>query len=85
MQVLPKIREKFLNNRQTTLQAERRKQKLIWMNECNNDFSKLKDELTPAPLLAYPETEKQFILDSDASHESISCVVPRNRLPGACH
>ncbi|GFQ72084.1 retrovirus-related Pol polyprotein from transposon 412 [Trichonephila clavata] len=75
MHVLPKIREKFLNSRQTTPQAERRKQKFIWMNECNKASNKLKEELTSVPLLAYPETEKQFILDTDASHERSKAVL----------
>ncbi|GFQ93901.1 retrovirus-related Pol polyprotein from transposon 17.6 [Trichonephila clavata] len=51
------------------------KQKFIWTNECNNAFNKLKDALTSAPILAYPETGKQFILDTDASCESIGAVL----------
>ncbi|GFV45329.1 retrovirus-related Pol polyprotein from transposon 412 [Trichonephila clavipes] len=35
----------------------------------------LKDALTSAPILAYPEIGKQFILDTDASHESIGTVL----------
>ncbi|GFT17119.1 retrovirus-related Pol polyprotein from transposon 17.6 [Trichonephila clavipes] len=51
------------------------KQKFIWMVDCNNTFNKLKDALTSAPILAYPEIGKQFILDTDASHESIGTVL----------
>ncbi|GFT62174.1 retrovirus-related Pol polyprotein from transposon 412 [Trichonephila clavipes] len=51
------------------------KQKFIWMVDCNNAFNKLKDALTSAPILAYPEIEKQFILDTDARHESIGAVL----------
>ncbi|GFV89399.1 hypothetical protein TNCV_4152181 [Trichonephila clavipes] len=43
--------------------------------DCNNAFNKLKDALTSAPILAYPEIGKQFILDTDASHESIGAVL----------
>ncbi|GFQ77335.1 retrovirus-related Pol polyprotein from transposon opus [Trichonephila clavata] len=50
------------------------KQKFIWTDECNA-FNKLKDALTSAPILAYPEAGKQFILDTDASHESIGAVL----------
>ncbi|GFU82851.1 retrovirus-related Pol polyprotein from transposon 17.6 [Trichonephila clavipes] len=50
------------------------KQKCIWTVDCNNAFNKLKDALTSAPILAYPEIGKQFILDTDASHESIGAV-----------
>ncbi|GFR07991.1 retrovirus-related Pol polyprotein from transposon 412 [Trichonephila clavata] len=51
------------------------KQKFIWTDECNNAFNKLKDALTSVPILAYPETGKQFILDTDASCESIGAVM----------
>ncbi|KAF8791291.1 Transposon Ty3-G Gag-Pol polyprotein like [Argiope bruennichi] len=42
---------------------------------CDNDFYKLKDTLTSAPVLAYPEIGKQFILVTDASHECIGAVL----------
>ncbi|GFU46810.1 retrovirus-related Pol polyprotein from transposon 297 [Trichonephila clavipes] len=51
------------------------KQKFIWTDECNITFNKLKGALTSAPVLAHPETGKQFILDTDASHESIRAVL----------
>ncbi|GFU28986.1 retrovirus-related Pol polyprotein from transposon 17.6 [Trichonephila clavipes] len=51
------------------------KQKFIWTVDCNNAFNKLKDAPTSAPILAYPEIGKQFILDTDASHESIGTVL----------
>ncbi|GFR12541.1 retrovirus-related Pol polyprotein from transposon 17.6, partial [Trichonephila clavata] len=53
------------------------KQKFIWTNECNNAFNKLKDALTSAPIQAYPETGKQFILDADASCESIGAILSK--------
>ncbi|GFS98528.1 retrovirus-related Pol polyprotein from transposon opus [Trichonephila clavipes] len=51
------------------------KQKLIWASGCNIAFNKLKDALTSAAILAYPEIGKIFILDTDASHESIGAVL----------
>ncbi|GFY07458.1 retrovirus-related Pol polyprotein from transposon 17.6 [Trichonephila clavipes] len=51
------------------------KHKFIWTGNCNNAFNKLKDALTSAPILAYPEIGKQFILDTDASHESVGTVL----------
>ncbi|GFV74732.1 hypothetical protein TNCV_1039701 [Trichonephila clavipes] len=51
------------------------KQKFMWTVDCNNAFNKLKDALTSAPILAYPEIGKQFILVTDASHESIEAVL----------
>ncbi|GFX19508.1 retrovirus-related Pol polyprotein from transposon 412 [Trichonephila clavipes] len=53
------------------------KQKFIWTVDCNNAFNKLKDALTSAPILAYPKIGKQFILDTDASHESIGAVLSK--------
>ncbi|KAF8790657.1 Retrovirus-related Pol polyprotein like [Argiope bruennichi] len=51
------------------------KEKFIWAHECDNAFNKLKDALTSAPVLAYPEIGKQFILDTDVSLESIGAVL----------
>ncbi|GFW83897.1 retrovirus-related Pol polyprotein from transposon 412 [Trichonephila clavipes] len=51
------------------------KQKFIWTVDCDNAFNKLKDVLTFAAVLAYPEIGKQFILDTDVSHESVRAVL----------
>ncbi|GFW68335.1 retrovirus-related Pol polyprotein from transposon 17.6 [Trichonephila clavipes] len=51
------------------------KQKFMWMVDCNNAFNKLKEALTSVPILAYLEIGKQFILDTDASHENIGAVL----------
>ncbi|GFT72103.1 retrovirus-related Pol polyprotein from transposon opus [Trichonephila clavipes] len=51
------------------------KKKFLWTVDCNNAFNKLKDALTSASILAYPEIGKQFILGTDASHESIGAVL----------
>ncbi|GFW16114.1 retrovirus-related Pol polyprotein from transposon 17.6 [Trichonephila clavipes] len=51
------------------------KQKFIWTVDCNNAFNKLKDALTSVPILAYTKIGKQFILDTDASHESIGAIL----------
>ncbi|GFX02680.1 hypothetical protein TNCV_2011241 [Trichonephila clavipes] len=53
------------------------KQKFMWTLDCNNAFNKLKDALTSAPILAYLKIGKQFIPDTDASHESIGAVLPQ--------
>ncbi|GFT31402.1 hypothetical protein TNCV_608331 [Trichonephila clavipes] len=51
------------------------KQKFIGTGDCDNAFNKLKDALTSAPFLAYADIGKQFILDTDASRESIGAVL----------
>ena len=41
--------------------------KFKWTETCENSFITLKEKLTSAPVLAYPDMNKQFILTSDAS------------------
>ncbi|GFW27971.1 retrovirus-related Pol polyprotein from transposon 412 [Trichonephila clavipes] len=38
------------------------KQKFIWTGDCNNAFNKLKDALTSAPVLAYPEIGDRCVI-----------------------
>jgi hypothetical protein len=38
-----------------------------WSGECNNSFLHLEKALCEAPILAYPMSKGQFILDTDAS------------------
>ncbi|GFY01002.1 retrovirus-related Pol polyprotein from transposon opus [Trichonephila clavipes] len=70
---------KFVKNFSTIAKALHKlteaKEKFIWTVDCNNAFNKLKDALTSALILAYPEIGKQFIRDTDASHESIGAVL----------
>ncbi|GFU34456.1 retrovirus-related Pol polyprotein from transposon 17.6 [Trichonephila clavipes] len=65
---------KFVKNFSTIARPRHKlteaKQKFIWTVDCNTAFTKLKD-----PILTYPEIGKQFILDSDASHEGIGAVL----------
>ncbi|GFR27629.1 retrovirus-related Pol polyprotein from transposon 17.6 [Trichonephila clavata] len=51
------------------------KQKFLWTDECKEAFNSLKAALTSSPILVYPDPEKQFILDTDASHESVGAVL----------
>ncbi|GFY02196.1 retrovirus-related Pol polyprotein from transposon 412 [Trichonephila clavipes] len=48
------------------------------MGGCNNAFNKLKDPLTSAPVLTYPEIREQFILDTESSHESVGAVLSQD-------
>ncbi|KAF8789832.1 Transposon Ty3-G Gag-Pol polyprotein like [Argiope bruennichi] len=45
--------------------------------ECDNSFNSLKQALTTSPVLTYPRTDKDFILDTDASNEGIGAVLSR--------
>ncbi|GBM96356.1 Retrovirus-related Pol polyprotein from transposon 297 [Araneus ventricosus] len=51
------------------------KQKFLWSEECEKAFNNLKEVLISAPILSYPDSEKQFILDTDASNESVEAML----------
>ncbi|GFT79780.1 retrovirus-related Pol polyprotein from transposon opus [Nephila pilipes] len=51
------------------------KQKFLWTDECEESFRQLKEALTSSPLLAYPQPDKLFILDTDAIKESAGAVL----------
>ena len=47
----------------------------LWLEECQAAFDTLKERLTTAPILAYPDLDLEFILDTDASAYAISGVL----------
>jgi len=49
--------------------------KIYWTDECENSFQNLKAELIKAPVLAFPNFSKEFILDTDASFDRIGAVL----------
>ncbi|GFS96554.1 retrovirus-related Pol polyprotein from transposon 412 [Trichonephila clavipes] len=51
------------------------KQKFQWTKECEDSFLQLKEALTSSPILIYPQPDKPFILDTDASNESVEAVL----------
>ena len=51
------------------------KEKLIWSDECEEAFKKLKESLSVTPVLIYPDFSKEFILDTDASFDTIGAVL----------
>ncbi|GFV07829.1 retrovirus-related Pol polyprotein from transposon 412 [Trichonephila clavipes] len=58
------------------------KQKFQWTKECKDSFLQLKEALTSSPILIYPQPDKPFILDTDASNECRSSIISGNRWPG---
>ena len=46
-----------------------------WSKECNDVFVFLKNALTTAPVLKYPDFSKSFIVDTDASNTAVGCVL----------
>ncbi|GFU86003.1 retrovirus-related Pol polyprotein from transposon 412 [Trichonephila clavipes] len=51
------------------------KQKFQWTKECEDSFLQLKEALTSSPILIYLQPDKPFILDTDASNESVGAVL----------
>ncbi|GFS64075.1 transposon Ty3-I Gag-Pol polyprotein, partial [Nephila pilipes] len=43
--------------------------------DCQKSFNSLKQALTTSPVLTYPRTDEDFILDTDASNEGIGAVL----------
>ena len=50
-------------------------QAFVWTDECKMAFDTLKQKLTEAPILAHPDFEKEFVLDTDASDVAIAAVL----------
>ena len=50
-----------------------------WTGECNDAFLCLKSFLTSAPVLAYPDFSKPFIVDTDASNGAVGGVLSQIR------
>ena len=50
-------------------------QQFVWSEECEAAFQVLKTRLIEAPILAYPDPEQEYILDTDASNEGIGAVL----------
>ncbi|GBN96200.1 Transposon Ty3-G Gag-Pol polyprotein [Araneus ventricosus] len=55
-----------------------------WTEECEKSFSSLKQALITSPILTYPRTDKEFILDTDASNEGTGAVPAKNNLQKIC-
>ncbi|GBM56921.1 Transposon Ty3-G Gag-Pol polyprotein [Araneus ventricosus] len=49
-----------------------------WTDECEKSFNSIKQALTSALILTYPRTDKDFILDTDASNEGIGAMLSQN-------
>ena len=46
-----------------------------WSTECDEAFQELKLRLMSSPFLAYPDSQKQFLLDTDASNVGMRAVL----------
>ena len=46
-----------------------------WSLECDKAFLEIKRQLVSAPILTYPDTNKEFILTTDASGQALSYIL----------
>jgi hypothetical protein len=51
----------------------------VWTDECEESFQTLKDKLTTTPVLAVPETGKDYTVYCDASKNGLGCVLMQDR------
>ena len=51
----------------------------IWDEKCEQSFQELKTRLTTAPVLAVPETGKDYTVYCDASKHGLGCVLMQDR------
>ena len=52
----------------------------LWGPKHQEAFESLKGALTTAPVLGYADYTKPFILETDARHDGLSAICPRNRM-----
>ena len=53
--------------------------KFGWKDKCQESFQELKDKLTSAPVLAPPDSRKDFVIYCDASRQGLGCVLMQER------
>lgn len=54
----------------------------VWSRECQISFNLLRKKLSSPPLLCFPDFDKPFILDTDASNEGIGGVLSQTNVHG---
>ena len=57
----------------------------IWDEKCNNAFLELKRRLTSSPILIFPDPQKPFIVECDASNYAIGAILSQKDDSGKLH
>lgn len=57
--------------------------KFEWTSECQTAFEEIRQRLVTAPILAFPDYERVFILDTDASDTGIGAVLSQVQEDGS--
>ena len=69
------IREYAKKSRALEEMCGQKEKKLIWTDKCEKAFQEMKEALGSPPILAFPDFKKRFILDTDASFDTIGAVL----------
>ena len=56
-----------------------------WSQECQTAFEELKRRLVTPPVLAYPNFDLDFALETDASHQGLGAVLSQKQENGRLH
>ena len=56
-----------------------------WNSSCQEAFQCLKGKLTQAPVLYYPDFDKDFILETDASIHGLGSILSQVQSDGKMH
>ena len=59
--------------------------KLIWTNDMAFAFESLKKKLTEPPVLAFPDFDSPFVVETDASNVSLGAVLAQKKSDGKIH
>ena len=59
--------------------------KFEWSPECQSAFESLKSSIVQSPVLAYPNFELDFILETDASVKGLGAVLSQRQADGVLH
>ena len=59
--------------------------KFVWDTACQDAFQSLKDKLVSHPVLSYPNFDKDFILETDASARGLGAVLNQEQSDGTLH
>ena len=75
MYLLQEIYSNFFRDSTNPIELTRKFARFKWTAQCQKAFDYLKDSLTVVPLLIYPDTQKPYVLYTDASNTCIGAVL----------